>query len=87
MDLESYLGDPRGLMTNLDPPLTSQKVFWYEIITVFQSADVQYRESLQNWSILFIMGKVRRGFISAQCDGRFRFFMGVVLKYPDGYVL
>ena len=43
MDLESYLDDPGYLLTNLDPPLASQKVLSSEIITVFQSANVQYR--------------------------------------------
>ena len=43
VDLESYLDDPGYLLTNLDPPLSSINVLSFEIITVFQSADVQCR--------------------------------------------
>ena len=43
MVLESYLDDPGDILSNLDPPPTSLKVLLSEIITVFQSADIQCR--------------------------------------------
>ena len=52
VNLESLLDDPCDLLTNLDPPLSSLNVLSFEIITIFQSADIQLqcRYSLQNWS-------------------------------------
>ena len=46
--LSSYLDDPGGLLTNLEPPLTSLKVLSSENIICFQSSDVQCTYFLQN---------------------------------------